>query len=78
MIYLDSDHDIQNKMHSFDIFPNWQNSLPTAKLQMIGYALLEFLGNSLTQTNQKFIRLYYLGYWSQIVQFDEQNKSSTK
>ena len=25
---------------AIDIFPNWPNSLPTAKLQMIGHALL--------------------------------------
>ena len=38
----------------------------------------EFLGNSLTQTNQtkqKFNRLYDLDYWIQIVQFHEQQKS---
>ena len=43
--------------------------------------LLEFHGNSRTQTNQtklKFIRLYYLGCWIQIIQCDEQSKSSTK
>ena len=37
-----------------------------------------FLGNSSTQTNktkQKFIKLYYLDSWMQIVQFDEQKFS---
>ena len=44
---------------------------------------VEFLGNSLTQTNQinqtkqKFIRLYYLDCWIRKIQSDEQNKSST-
>ena len=38
--------------------------------------LFEFLGNSLTQTNQT--RLYLLDCWIQIVQFDEQNKNLTK
>ena len=40
--------------------------------------VFEFLGNSLTQTKQKFIRLYYLDCWIQIVQFDEQNKMLNK
>ena len=40
--------------------------------------VFEFLGNSLTQTKQKFIRLYYLDCWIQIVQFDEQNKMFNK
>ena len=41
---------------------------------------LEFLGNSLTKTNQtkqNFNRLYYFDCLIQIVQFDEQNKSLT-
>ena len=41
----------------------------------------QVLGNSLTQTNQtkqKFIRWYYLGCLIRKVQFEEQNKSSTK
>ena len=45
---------------------------PVARL-----TLGEFLGNSLTQ-KQKFIRLYYLDCWIQIIQSDEQKKSSTK
>ena len=42
--------------------------------------VFEFLVNSLTQTNQKiqkFIRLYYLNCWIQMVQFNEQNNSLT-
>ena len=30
------------------------------------------------QTEQKFIRLYYLDCWIEIIQYGEQNKSSTK
>ena len=40
--------------------------------------IVEFSGNSLTQTKQELITLYYLDCWNQIVQFDEQNKSLTK
>ena len=32
---------------TLDIFPNWPNSLPTAKLQMIGHALLSTNFNTL-------------------------------
>ena len=44
------------------------------------FQTIEFLGNSLTQTNktkqtkQKFIRLYYLDCWIHVVPFDEQKK----
>ena len=47
-------------------------------------SIFEFLGNSLTQTNQTkqtkqlFNRLYYLDCWIHILQFDEQMKRSTK
>ena len=46
--------------------------------------LIEFLGNSLIQTNQTkrtkqiFFRLSCFDCWIQIIQFDEQNKNSTK
>ena len=42
------------KIHSISnrLFPNWKNSLPVAKLQMIGHALL----NTLTpNSNYEFI-----------------------
>ena len=40
--------------------------------------VIEYLGNSLTQTKQKFLRFYILDCWIQIVQFDKQNKRLTK
>ena len=63
--------------------PNTKSSSNIGIHNFIG-GTVEFYGNSLTQTNQtkqtkeKFIRLYYLDCWIDIIQCDEQNKSSTK
>ena len=57
---------------------------PESRIIVMMKYTVEFYGNSLTQTNQikqtkqKFIRLYYLDCWIEIIQCDEENKSSTK